>query len=615
MSLEDKVAMLEQEISELHETLASMGKNTRGTKDLFGRTFVVPVDAEHKATECNCSTLFVTANPHMRAFHTSWFGFFSSFYSTFAAASLVAYIKPDIGMNDAQWGYSGSAAVGGTIFFRFTMGWICDKFGARRGLGYLLLGTIPAIIGMMFVTGPAAFITLRCVIANATAAGWGNLGGGVTNLTMPFVFLLMMSFVNEDESKAWRLSYLVPLALHLIAGLTVLTARDLPDGNFKELEAVKAKQVSKSSTVLAVGCSNINAWIFTLTYGMCFGVELTMNNVAAKYFYTYQGFTPQISGICASCWGLMNLFARTVGGWISDYASARYGLRGRLWATWAVQTLEGVFCILLGVVTLGFHAPHESSVGDRVVPAYAFISSGADFDMMGSALRESEGYATGWTNLNATCYGQDGIDHSLLTIGACDTKNFKLNDAFRACLNLDPNLKTINLLRQTAPAEFGGPADLQCVSNANTAGPVMILVVFFSLCVQAAEGLHYGIVPYISRPALGVVSCMVGAGGNIGAFWTNMAFFTGYIRTDQGFINLGISVITITFLCSFMYFPEEGGMLVGKGGLGGYDPQIIKPPADYRGADQMDYAAAAKALEERKNSGTTTMKEIEVSNA
>merc|ERR1719487_777348 len=125
----------------------------------------------------------------------------------------------------------------------------------------------------------------------------------------------MMSFVNEDESRAWRISYIVPLVLHLISGLTVLTARDLPDGNFKELEAVKAKQPSKSGTVLAVGCSNINAWIFTLTYGMCFGVELTMNNVAAKYFYTYQGLTPAMSGLCASMWGMMNLFARTIGGW------------------------------------------------------------------------------------------------------------------------------------------------------------------------------------------------------------------------------------------------------------------------------------------------------------
>ena len=148
----------------------------------------------------------------MRAFHTSWFGFFSSFYSTFAAASLVAYIKPDLGMTNRQWGLSGTFAVMGTIFFRLMMGWICDKFGARKGLGFLLLGTTPAIVGIMFVNTPTLFILFRCIIgfslatfvacqtwcaqmfaksvvgiANATAAGWGNLGGGVTNLTMPLV--------------------------------------------------------------------------------------------------------------------------------------------------------------------------------------------------------------------------------------------------------------------------------------------------------------------------------------------------------------------------------------------------------------------------------------------
>ena len=45
-------------------------------------------------------------------------------------------------------------------------------------------------------------------------------------------------------------------------------------------------------------------------------------------------------------------------------------------------------------------------------------------------------------------------------------------------------------------------------------------------------------------------------------------------------------------------FPDKGGMLVKAGGLGSYDPQIIKPPADMRGADQMNYddvKPAAKA--------------------
>jgi len=36
-----------------------------------------------------------------------------------------------------------------------------------------------------------------------------------------------------------------------------------------------------------------------------------------------------------------------------------------------------------------------------------------------------------------------------------------------------------------------------------------------------------------------------------------------------------------------VYFPEHGGMFFKAGALGSYDPQIIKPPADYRGADSV----------------------------
>ena len=42
---------------------------------------------------------------------------------------------------------------------------------------------------------------------------------------------------------------------------------------------------------------------------------------------------------------------------------------------------------------------------------------------------------------------------------------------------------------------------------------------------QAAEGLHFGIVPYVSRPALGIVSGMVSAGGNLGAVMLLGSFF------------------------------------------------------------------------------------------
>ena len=501
------------------------------------------------------------------------------------------------------------------------MGVICDKFGARKGLGFLLLGVVPALIAMMFVQTPWLFILLRCIIgfslatfvacqtwcsqmfnkkvvgiANATAAGWGNLGGGITNLTMPFVFDLFMGFTGNNRNLSWRLSYIVPTILHIMGGLAVLTARDLPDGNYKELEQAGAKQPSKASTVIKVGFSNINAWIFTLTYGMCFGVELTMNNVAAKYFYTYHGMTVRLAGICASMWGMMNLFARSIGGYLSDWAYGKWGIRGRLWCCWAVQTLEGVFCIILGAITVGYSAPHSSSVGGTTIASFTNLGDVPVRAAVNSLVPNSH-VPSGWVNLQTLCNGTDTT--VTLTGPACSTKSTEIDDALRACLGLPAD--TVSILRQTAPPGHGHDeivGGYNCISNSYTAGQVMLLVVFFSLCVQAAEGLHYGIVPSISRPALGVVSGMVGAGGNLGAVICGNLFFTGAFRTDQGIQYMGIFIIACTALIFFMYFPGEGkdaGSMLFKN-LGSYDPQLIKPPSGYRGADSMDFEAAKKNL-------------------
>merc|ERR1711920_1191966 len=62
--------------------------------------------------------------------------------------------------------------------------------------------------------------------ANATAGGWGNLGGGITNLVMPFVMLGFLNATDENEDLSWRLCYIVPCALHCVAGIFVLSGRD-----------------------------------------------------------------------------------------------------------------------------------------------------------------------------------------------------------------------------------------------------------------------------------------------------------------------------------------------------------------------------------------------------
>ena len=43
----------------------------------------------------------------------------------------------------------------------------------------------------------------------------------------------------------------------------------------------------------------------------------------------------------------------------------------------------------------------------------------------------------------------------------------------------------------------------------------------------------------------------------------------------------------LTALLLFVYLPEHGSMLLPARALGKYDPQLVKPPPEYRGADSV----------------------------
>merc|ERR1719152_761496 len=133
---------------------------------------------------------------------------------------------------------------------------------------------------------------------------------------------------------------------------------------------------------------------------------------------------------------------------------------------------------------------------------------------------------------------------------------------------------------------IGDPSD-KCVRNAGTLGVTMIVMILFSICVQMAEGLHFGIVPYISRPALGVVSGMVGAGGNFGALISSK-YIIGADFLDLGFIHLGIVIIVGSLSMLFIFFPGEGGVFLPKNFP--YNPQLIKETAGQKGSDELDFA-------------------------
>ena len=138
------VAALEAEIDRLHAYCERHGLNSRGVSDIVGREFALPVDAEHKATVLQVTT---AAQPHMWAFHLAWLGFFSTFFSTFAPAPLMPYIKPALGISKREAAVAGMASVGELYYSRPHLGSILLR--AREAVCTTLatchLGSIAAV--------------------------------------------------------------------------------------------------------------------------------------------------------------------------------------------------------------------------------------------------------------------------------------------------------------------------------------------------------------------------------------------------------------------------------------------------------------------------------------
>jgi NNP family nitrate/nitrite transporter-like MFS transporter len=394
---------------------------------------------------------------------------------------------------------------------------------------------------------------------NATAGGWGNLGGGITLLTMPYIMEMFLMMTNYKVGISWRLAMIVPICMHLLSTCFIMAARDLPDGSYKELEGMGAKKKGAGcAEVVKLGFSNTNALIMLLTYGLCFGVELCMNNKLPPYFTRFYGMHPLTAGPLSACFGLMNLFARSWGGLLSDWSNKKCGIRGRIFSMWLVQTIQAVFCIVMGLVTVGMDGPDE--------PGY-------------SAIKVPVTYIEGDTH-----YVME-----TLTIGKCGS------DLFRT-----PATALVNNVSTPMPMAVNSLVMMKdmhspnCVHNGGTLGVTMLVMILFSVCVQMAEGLHFGIVPYISRPALGVVSGMVGAGGNTGALISSK-YIVGKANLDQGFIYLGIVILIGNLTMFGIFFPGEGGILLPKSFP--YNPQLIKEKAGTKGSDELDFSAKATASE------------------
>jgi NNP family nitrate/nitrite transporter-like MFS transporter len=308
----------------------------------------------------------------MRAFHMTWLAFFLCFFGWFGIAPLMPVIRQEFHLTKAQIGNLTIASVAITVLVRLFIGWLCDHIGPRRAYTWLLiLGSLP-VMAVGLAHDYTTFLLFRLAIgaigasfvitqyhtsvmfapnvvgtANATAAGWGNLGGGVTQMVMPLLFAGFVA-LGAGAWWSWRMAMFVPGVMMLLAGIAYYKlTQDTADGDFAELRASgELAQRSGAAGAFATACRDPRVWALFVIYGACFGMELTIDNIAALYFTDTFHLALTAAGIVAGSFGMMNLFARALGGIVSDRFYQRWGLRGRTLLLGSTIFAEGLALML-----------------------------------------------------------------------------------------------------------------------------------------------------------------------------------------------------------------------------------------------------------------------------
>jgi len=414
------------------------------------KTYDIKVDPDQddRASEIKICSI---ARPHMRAFHCSWICFHLAFLCWFAIAPLMTEVQKSIpSIKKKEVWIANICSVAGTSIMRFVFGPLCDKYGARILMGCVLMaasiptactgliqsGTDLAVLRFFIGLGGSSFVMCQfwstrmftkevAGTANALVGGWGNLGGGTANLiTGGCLFPLFHNTFGLSADTAWRTVCIVPAVISFTAGFLVLgVSDDCPKGNYKDMKRNGTMKEVSATASFRNGATNLNTWILFIHYGCCFGVELTMNNFAAQYFTETYFLTTQQSAIIASIFGLMNLFARGIGGYSSDVLNGKLGMRGRLIVQFICLTCEG--CMI-------FAFAYTSSLAGHIVLLVFFSTfvqsaEGSTYGIVPYVDAPSTGAISGIVgaggNIGAVCFGfmflSMDTKPALLSMGGC----------------------------------------------------------------------------------------------------------------------------------------------------------------------------------------------------
>jgi len=321
--------------------------------------------------------LFNLKNVSIRTFWITAISFFMCFFAWFGIVPFMPDVVRDLGLTPDQKWNSIILAVSGTVFARLLIGKLCDKYGPRLCYTWLLtLGAIPVVLCGLVQT-PTQFLVCRLFIgfigasfvitqvhtslmfapnivgtANATSAGWGNLGGGANRLGMPIIAAAVIGF-GVAEGEAWRYSMVIAGVICFLMGLVYFFfTTDTPKGNFKALKAAGEMVSTKKDQVgFLTVLKDYRTWILFVVYAASFGIELTVYGTMDDYLQNTFQLERVTAGNIVLSFALMNIFARTLGGFFGDKFGKLKGLRGRVLFLSFILAVQGIMLVTFSMTT------------------------------------------------------------------------------------------------------------------------------------------------------------------------------------------------------------------------------------------------------------------------
>jgi MFS transporter, NNP family, nitrate/nitrite transporter len=240
---------------------------------------------------------------------------------------------------------------------RFILGPLCDTHGPRFvmcimllacaipcALSGLIIVNLPTLLFVRFIIGSMdAFVPSQCWITTmfvrectgtimAIVAGLGASGSAFSQLVVGFLFDGCSHWTNGNDHLAWKLALVFPAAFALIVAYWAFSySDDCPLGNFLDVKRAGLMLERSAVDSFRSGVINLNSWLLCIQYAFSSGVDTTLcNGIAIYYHVTYHQKISQIGAI-AALYGCSALWARGLGGYISDKVGDRFSLAGRLW--------------------------------------------------------------------------------------------------------------------------------------------------------------------------------------------------------------------------------------------------------------------------------------------